>query len=228
MPAPRPPRRPSTPRWRRRAARPRAPTARTAASRPASSPTPTLTFSVVNPSATAAAASAAAPARSTAPIAALTGTGAPDRARQQRRHRPRRLLALEVPQREVDRRHRLRQPGLEPAGVDELLAVAVGGVLEQRPAALQRRPDGVERDAVVGLERRGLADADDLALLDLQLQHGAFAQLAVGRAQRRPEREPPLARPRRSPARRGPGQEAAREQHAEGRAAAARCWPGPG
>ena len=62
---------------------------------------------------------------------------------------------------------------------------------------LQRRRDGAERDAVVGLERRGLALAEVAAApVEPDVQDVALAQLAPRGAQRRPQREPRAASPR--------------------------------
>ena len=132
--------------------------ARTAAIRPASSPMPTLTFRSESPSGPPRA-SAAAPARSNARIVALTSTspagslasraatGRPRAARAGPRGRGRARPAPEGGRRPRATRRAGRRapfPALRPA----------------RAVGLQRLAHQRERDAVVGLQRRRLAPAD--------------------------------------------------------------------
>ena len=80
---------------------------------------------------------------------------------QQRGDRLARAPAGGVPEREVDGRQRLGQVGDLAAGVQQRRAGAAAVVGEHLGVALQRLADDVERHAVVGLQRRGLAAAGD-------------------------------------------------------------------
>jgi hypothetical protein len=69
-----------------------------------------------------------------------------------------------VPQREVDRRERLRKVALGRARREQLgVPGARVGAAQQLAVGIQRRGDRAERDAVVRLERRGLADPEVVA-----------------------------------------------------------------
>ncbi len=115
--------------------------ARTAATRPASSPMPTLTFTQPKPARAAAAASA----RRSRPVLGAQRRVHRDplgRARREQvRHRPPGPPPGAVPQREIDRRERRREVALGRAGREQL-GVAGPGVHAAQHLA-------------VGVERRG-------------------------------------------------------------------------
>ena len=88
-------------------------------------------------------------------------------------------VAGAVPQRQVDRGQRLRHVGGLAAGVEQLGALGAVARAEDRLVGLEGVLDGVERDAVVGLERRRLAPADDpVAPGEPQDEQLALGQLA--------------------------------------------------
>jgi hypothetical protein len=120
------------------------------------------------------------------------------RDRRVHRHRVRRALRKQVgqpapraarcavPQREVDRRERLRQRTLVRARREQRVVRSVrAGVAQDRAVRVERRLHRRERHAVVGLERRRLADAP-VARRELEPHHEQLplAQLAPRRAQR--------------------------------------------
>ena len=166
--------------------------ARTAASRPASSPTPTFTFRHRNPAAAAAAAASAAPARSVAPIVAFTAT---DRTAPA-------AISCDTgnPVRRPARSHSARSIAASACG-SAPLGGARGeqlGVRRARVGARQHRGVAVEgsshrghRHAVVGLERRRLALAE-VAVAEVQphAQQLPLVHHAPGRHERRARLQP--------------------------------------
>ena len=146
---------PDAPRARRSPPAPRRPGRRRRRS-------PTLTLTQSKPRLPAAAAAAAAPARSSAAIIALTGIERAASTEISSAHRARRALAGEVPQREVDRRERLREVALGPAGRRAAPRAAARPRAGQHlRVGVERGAHGRQRHAVVALERRGLADAGE-------------------------------------------------------------------
>ena len=154
----RPPRRRSRRRWRRRGSPSRGPTAaRTAATRPASSPIPTLTFTQ----------------RRSPPARAARGRGRGARAvlgadRRVDGDRARRLdrdqLRHRAPGAPARRRsHSARSTAASACGRSRSARQASSAVASSAQSAstsrvgVERGAHGGERDAVVGLERRGLA-----------------------------------------------------------------------
>ncbi len=159
-------------------------------------------------------AAAAAVARSSAPIVALTGTRVS--ASSASSATSGRLLADpgQRPQREVDRGERLGERVGGAAGVEQRGAAADRAGAQRRRLRLERRAAAGQRDAVVGLERRGLAPADAaLVVLDAQDQQRALGDLAVRGAQRLAQAQRDRLDRRR--ARRSGEQQADGEQHAE-------------
>ena len=138
------------------------PNARTAASRPASSPIPTLTLTVSKPSARAWAASCAAPERSAAAIVQLTATGGGRVGRRAAARRARGSAARRDP----------TAPGRSPPAPGRARWPPSSGPARRRSArrrGSRRAPAGSpparartssERHAVVGGQRRRLAVAD--------------------------------------------------------------------
>ena len=166
----------------------RGPTAaRTAASRPASSPTPTLTLIVSKSACAAAAAAADAPARSSAPIVALTGI--------ERAASTEISCATGRPERRPARSQSARSTAASACGRSRSArqassAVVLGAVREHLGVGVERRAHGGERHAVVGLERRGLPAPHEPVLgLQPHAQQLPLLQHAPGRPHRLPEPE---------------------------------------
>ena len=165
--------------------------ARTAASRPASSPIPTLSFRQRNPASAHCAAASAAPARSGKAIVALTATA---------RTAPAAIsCATGKPVRRPARSQSARSIAASACGSGRSAAQAASSSawVERGLARAEHGLVGVEcghhrgeRDAVVGLERRRLAHpVVAVAEVEPHAQHLALGQLAPCRANRGAELE---------------------------------------
>ena len=191
--------------------------ARTAARRPASSPTPTFTLTQPKPAARGRGGLLG------GPRAVDGGERRVDRDRGRRivgDQRGDRLAAgppAAIPQREVDRGQRRREVVDRPTGVEQLRTVQAAGAGEHRRVAFERRPRALQADAVVGLERRRLAVAGRRRPRRSARRSRARARAARRRRSASGAREAAAraARARASRADAAAGEDPGRVQHAE-------------